>query len=1211
MNLKTYISCTALLLLSWAVSAQTFTQISLSGTPTLISGTTNQVNSVYKYANAGGAGNNKIDAYIQIMKTSNTGTDDVGVFALDQPASVNGGYDNAFQPVTSCSDVNSSGLWTQCYGSGQNQHCCGQGNVKITASSNQNYLVHFRLYFKKAGTQIDTALNITAAFIDIDGYGNNGDEREQNAFMPPASYSVSNNSYITFSNRSDGLINALGWDGNVNGIGFTNSTSIAEVKYLNRTFIDFGIGMNTFSANDYHGCYSATAGGRLASVSFCSTSSSCTTTTDLTVTLSGKVYDDSDGSGTSTFTNIKTGTETGTNGGGLYVYALDSATGTVIGKDAVGSGGAWSISDIPKNLGVVLLLSKQNVAVGVTNGAPTGELNTGWVSTSPLVRPSFRPTGNTNGLNFGIEQIPSGAAYTAPSQLNPGGTIKVSIPSVAFTGTDPEDGTYPSGLTGKTVKLTPGTGGTLYYNNTAVTATQTIANFDPTKVGVDPSGTTPSLVSSTFSYSVADNAGKFSVPVTITMPFEPPVIISGYVWDDANGNASKQSGENYTNAGGLNIVLTDASNKVLQVIAVNGTTGAYSFDQSISNTSYKVILTTSSPSVGSTLSASTLPTATTGDWVHTGVNIGGVANTANQTGIINITTGTSTSANNNLGIEQIPVGANVTASSQVNPGGTIQVPIPSSLFTGIDAEDGTYPSGLTGKTVTITPGTGGDIYYNGTKITGTQVIPNFDPTDLTLDPAGTTPVLITTTFTYSVKDNAGKYSTPKTISVPFDPSVPISGFVWDDGNGDAVKQSGENYSNAGGLNAVLTDAVGNVIQVSAVNATTGAYSFDLSTSNSSYKVVLTTANPGIGSSLTASTLPAGSYGNWQNTGVNLNNTANTGNTTGILSISTLTTAIPNQNFGIEQPPTGYSVTVPDQANPGGTNKVTIPSNAFTGTDPEDGNYTAGLTGRKVSLIPGTNGDLYYNGTLVTTTTTINAFDPTLVQIDPTGTNPTRYDAVTTTISYQLYDNAGVASTPKVITMNFTAVLCINVRAYLEGALVNNGSATATDGRPLMRDNLRNSPYNGTNVIPVNDPYETATTNVNVVSSYTKLAPQTTHPEFHQINDSSSVFSVTGQNAIVDWVFVELRSKSNNATVQATRAGLIQRDGDIVDVDGQSCLLFPGVAVDSYYVSVRHRDHLGAMTKYGQSASNLETLVDFTVPGTPIYDKGTFGPYNYA
>ena len=47
-----------------------------------------------------------------------------------------------------------------------------------------------------------------------------------------------------------------------------------------------------------------------------------------------------------------------------------------------------------------------------------------------------------------------------------------------------------------------------------------------------------------------------------------------------------------SNAGGLNAVLTDNTGKVTQVVAVNGTTGAYSFDQAIANNSYKVVLST-------------------------------------------------------------------------------------------------------------------------------------------------------------------------------------------------------------------------------------------------------------------------------------------------------------------------------------------------------------------------------------------------------------------------------------------------------------------------------------------------------------------------------------------------------------------------------------------------------------------------------------------
>ncbi len=182
-------------------------------------------------------------------------------------------------------------------------------------------------------------------------------------------------------------------------------------------------------------------------------------------------------------------------------------------------------------------------------------------------------------------------------------------------------------------------------------------------------------------------------------------------------------------------------------------------------------------------------------------------------------------------------------------------------------------------------------------------------------------------------------------------------------------------------------------------------------------------------------------------------------------------------------------------------------------------------------------------------------------------------------------------------------LTIKVRVYLEGALMNNSNATAADGRPLMRDNLRVSPFNGTRYIPDNDPYRSATTYINVTSKFTKVAPGD-RSEFLTVSSPSTVFGVTGQNAIVDWVFVELRSKTTNTTVLATRSGLLQRDGDVVDLDGVSGLRFPGIVIDNYYVTVRHHKHLGAMTKFAQTPTQLTTLVNFTVSSTPVFDFGT-------
>ena len=45
--------------------------------------------------------------------------------------------------------------------------------------------------------------------------------------------------------------------------------------------------------------------------------------------------------------------------------------------------------------------------------------------------------------------------------------------------------------------------------------------------------------------------------------------------------------------------------------------------------------------------------------------------------------------------------------------------------------------------------------------------------------------------------------------------------------------------------------------------------------------------------------------------------------------------------------------------------------------------------------------------------------------------------------------------------------------------------------------------------------------------------------------TSGVLAVTGSNAIVDWVVVELRNSANSSQVLASRCALLQRDGDIV------------------------------------------------------------------
>jgi len=205
------------------------------------------------------------------------------------------------------------------------------------------------------------------------------------------------------------------------------------------------------------------------------------------------------------------------------------------------------------------------------------------------------------------------------------------------------------------------------------------------------------------------------------------------------------------------------------------------------------------------------------------------------------------------------------------------------------------------------------------------------------------------------------------------------------------------------------------------------------------------------------------------------------------------------------------------------------------------------------------------------------------------------------------DNAlGAATADATLHILVVKDLTVEVRVYLTGALVNNRNEEAPDGRPLMRDDLRSSPFTGSTYIPTSDPYTVATqfmTFPAMKDSFIHVAAGL-RSDFVDISNPASVFAVTGQDAVVDWVFVELRDKGDNTSVVSTRSGLVQRDGDVVDMDGVTGLRFPGLAVDSYYVVVRHRNHLGAMTANPQTPRELADLVDFTVPTTPIFDFGT-------
>lgn len=132
---------------------------------------------------------------------------------------------------------------------------------------------------------------------------------------------------------------------------------------------------------------------------------------------------------------------------------------------------------------------------------------------------------------------------------------------------------------------------------------------------------------------------------------------------------------------------------------------------------------------------------------------------------------------------------------------------------------------------------------------------------------------------------------------------------------------------------------------------------------------------------------------------------------------------------------------------------------------------------------------------------------------------------------------------------------------------------------LMRDDLR-----AASRIPTTEPYTSL--------GFTHVAggEETVNP---------SVLAITGSNAIVDWVFLELRLSTAPYTVVATRSALLQRDGDIVATDGTSAVTFQA-APGNYRLAVRHRNHLGIMSGTNLALSSTAITVDMRASTTVCY-----------
>lgn len=157
--------------------------------------------------------------------------------------------------------------------------------------------------------------------------------------------------------------------------------------------------------------------------------------------------------------------------------------------------------------------------------------------------------------------------------------------------------------------------------------------------------------------------------------------------------------------------------------------------------------------------------------------------------------------------------------------------------------------------------------------------------------------------------------------------------------------------------------------------------------------------------------------------------------------------------------------------------------------------------------------------------------------------------------------------------NVCAPLSLRMRVFLQGPY-----NTATG---WMNDGLRSA-----GVLPASEPFTAlGYTHVNGGGGETV---------------QNGVFATTGRNAIVDWIWVELRSAANPTQVVATRSALLQRDGDVVDMDGVTPVEFRNSAEGAYYVAIRHRNHLGFRTLQTVFCSKSTTVLSFADATVPLY-----------
>jgi hypothetical protein len=255
--------------------------------------------------------------------------------------------------------------------------------------------------------------------------------------------------------------------------------------------------------------------------------------------------------------------------------------------------------------------------------------------------------------------------------------------------------------------------------------------------------------------------------------------------------------------------------------------------------------------------------------------------------------------------------------------------------------------------------------------------------------------------------------------------------------------------------------------------------------------------------------------------------------------------------------------------------------------------TSGGTGAATSTISG-GSFVVGAGTYTLTATDAKGCTATTEVVVTQPALLTSTEVVTVSGSYTWAANGTTYTTSGFYTVTLQSILGCDSIANLDLTVLPTGVVIAPKvflaGPYVADDNLMHDSLRSQGLVPLVEPY----------SAFPYNRPSILDSDPAEKVTTSAILSDTGSNAIVDWVFIEMRNAASPATIMATKRALLQRDGDVVSsVDGTSPIFFSLLPAGNYYVTIKHRNHLGVMTATALPLNLASTTVDFTTLD-PVY-----------